>query len=124
MSGLQSLGGYAFPWDPDRWTIPKAEKFWGKVQTYSSAAFFSFGISIVGKEVVLEWDWMSSAQFAALDALYQSDEPVVWNPPGASAFEVNILGCDGEYFEVLGTDIEYRKNVKITLMIMREIAGS
>jgi hypothetical protein len=122
----QSLGIYEFPWNPDKYTVPKPEKFWGRVQTYSSVAFFSFGVTIVGKEIVLEWNWMSADQFAALDSIYRSDASVIWDPQDGDGllYRAEILGFDGEYFEVVGTDFIYRKNVKLTLMITEEMTGS
>jgi hypothetical protein len=116
-----SLNGYDFPWAPDRWTIPKADKFTGRTLTWSSAGFFSFGSSIIGKEIVLEWDWMSREQFDALDAIVQADTQVAWvTGYYGDAFNVEILGLDGEYFEVTAYEFPWRRNVKLTMMIMSQ----
>ncbi|MCJ7760978.1 hypothetical protein MUP59_07565 [Candidatus Bathyarchaeota archaeon] len=57
-----SLNAYTFTWNPDRWTIPELDLSYAVVQTYESVAYFEWGLSIVGKEIILEWDWMKLAQ--------------------------------------------------------------
>ncbi len=116
-----SLGNYAFEWPPDRWTIPKAEKYSGRVRTYGSAAFFSFGTWIVGKEILLEWDFMPDDQFETLNGLYLDDEPKLWDPGTGEGYLVEIVSFDGAYGEVVGYDKPYRFNVKMVLMIMAEV---
>ena len=117
------LDSYTFPWNPDRWTIPKEEKFYGKVLTYTSAAFFSFGISIIGKEILLEWDWMSIDQFGALNAIFLSNEGCVWDPKDGYIYDVEILSFDGAYFDTTALDAPWRKNVKMVLMILSKGGG-
>ena len=113
-----TLGEYTFAWEPDRWTIPKKEKYSGRTLTYRSAAFFSFGVEIVGKEIPLEWNWMFKAQFDSLYALYISDAQLVWVPGDGYAYTVEIVDFVGEYFEVSGHVGPWRQNVKMLLMIM------
>ncbi len=120
----QILGSYEFDWNPDRWMIPKAEKFSGQVLTYEGAAFFSFGVSIIGKEIVLEWDWMGLSQWNQLDAMYQSDEGYLWTPGDGHTYNVEIPHLDGAYFEVVDLNFPYRKAVKLTLMIMSVVGQS
>lgn len=76
------LGGYTFDWTPDVFTLPQAEKSTGKVKTYSSVAFFSWGVSLLGKEISLEWDWMEVDQYERLRSLFEANAPVVWDPEG------------------------------------------
>ena len=76
------LGGYTFDWNPDTFTLPQAEKSLGKVKTYSSVAFFSWGLSLAGKEISLEWDWMGVDQYERLRSLFEANAPVVWDPEG------------------------------------------
>jgi hypothetical protein len=76
------LGTYTFGWNPDQFTLPYAEKSAGRVQTYSSVAFFSWGVSLPGKEISIEWDWMSVDQYERLRTLFEADAAVVWDPEG------------------------------------------
>lgn len=117
MSNME-LGTYEFDWNPDRWTIPKEEKFYGKVLTYSSVGYFSFGLSIIGKEILLEWDWMSVDQFNELNQLYISDIGYIWGPKDGFLYNVEILSFDGAYFETTALDAPWRRNVKMVLMIL------
>jgi hypothetical protein len=113
------LNDYTFTWFPDRWTIPKADKFSGKTLTWESAGFFSFGTSIIGKEIILEWDWMPHDQFDELNNIVLLDTQVLWATGFyGEAFNVEVVGLDGEYFETTAYNFEYRRNVKLTLMIM------
>lgn len=74
------LGAYTFDWNPDVFTLPQAEKSHGKVKTYSSIAFFSWGLSLAGKEISMEWDWMSVDQYERLRTLFEANAAVVWDP--------------------------------------------
>ncbi len=120
----QILAAYEFDWNPDRWTIPKAEKFYGKVLTYESVGYFSFGVSIIGKEIVLEWDWMGLVQWNQLDILFQSDVGYIWTPGDGHSYNVEILHLDGAYFEVVDLNAPYRKGVRLTLMILSIVGES
>jgi hypothetical protein len=113
-----TLGGYSFPWLPDRWTMPKAEKFSGRLLTYSAAAFFSFGTSIIGKEIILEWDLMGVAQFNEINTQYLADTQKNWNPGTGNQYTVELVNLDAEYVETVAYDYAYYKNVKLLLMIM------
>jgi len=187
------LGDYTFGWNPDRFTLPHAEKSAGKVQTYSSVAFFSWGVSPIGKEISIEWDWMSVDQYERLRTLFEANAAVVWDPEakirlfhgsvtngpfvtaktltggtsGATAnisevvsdtpwnflvmsgmtgtfvagetvtdnsvpakssiltsvesfrtYNVEILSLDGKLFEEIGTNMPYRKEVRMRLLIL------
>jgi len=112
-----SLGDYEFNWPPDRWSIPKSEKYSGRVLTYDSAAFFSFGTSIAGKEILLEWDIMEAEQFEELENLYLDDESKTWDPGNGWIYTVEIISLEGSYGDVVGYDMPYRFNVRMLLMI-------
>lgn len=73
------LGNYTFVWEPDAYTIPSAKKFSAHVPTHSGVAYFSWGVSIVGKEIELEWDWMSAEQFLEIKSLYEEDLQKIWD---------------------------------------------
>ena len=113
-----TLGGYLFDWNPDQFGILKEEKYTGVVLTYGSIGYFSFGTSIVGKQILLEWNWMKQSQFDTLNGLYLSDESKIWIPGDGYIYTVEILKLDGMYFEVSGLDAPYRKEVKMLLLII------
>lgn len=114
------LDAYDFSWQPDSWTIPKHEKYYGKVLTYESAGYFSFGTSIIGKEIILSWDFMSIAQFNQLNQLCLDDESHLWEPDNGYIYLVELLKLEGEFFEVVDMNSSYRRNVQLTMMIMSE----
>lgn len=74
------LGSYTFMWVPDKFTIPKQDKFNALVLTYSGVEFFSWGCDIVGKRIDLEWKWMGHEQFRQLQKLLEDDEEKTWYP--------------------------------------------
>jgi len=115
------LGSLTLAWNPDKWTIPDPAQAISEQDTYSSNVIFFYGEKIVGKQIDLEWEWMSQAQFDALDALYQADLPVVWDLEEVldpRTFAVEILSLDGELFDVALWDQPYRANVKVSLLIL------
>ena len=115
------LGALTLAWDPDKWTIPDPKQVIAEKDTYSSNVIFFYGEKIVGKRIDLEWDWMSQAQFDALDVLYQADLPVAWDlqePTDPRTFTVEIEKMDGALFDVALWDQPYRKDVKVSLIIL------
>jgi hypothetical protein len=115
------LGDLTLAWDPDKWTIPDARQVISEQDTYSSNVIFFYGEKIVGKQIELEWEWMSQAQFDALDVLYQADLPVVWDLEEVldpRTFTAEILSLDGKLFDVALWDQPYRKDVKVALVIL------
>lgn len=74
------LGTYTFETNPDQFTIPRAQKYSASQKTHSSVAFFSWGTSIIGQEILLEWELTSCDQFNRLDALLQADAQEEWDP--------------------------------------------
>lgn len=74
------LGSYTFEHDPDRWTPPRAKISNAVLETYSSVAYFSWGATIIGLQILMEWDKMTCDQFNRLDLLYQADASITWAP--------------------------------------------
>lgn len=74
------LDNYTFDFKPDKWTIPRPQKFAATVKTYSGLAFFSWGLSIIGLELLLEWELLSQLQFTKLDEIFAADETVLFEP--------------------------------------------
>jgi len=115
-----SIGGVTPADNPTSMTLVRPDKKNAVVETYSSVAYFSWGASIVGKIIELVWDFMSTSNFTSLDALFTADAVVVFNPQTGTTYNVNILSLDGEYF--LGVQDDLRKNVKMQLLIMSQVA--
>ena len=187
------LGSHTFDWNPESFTLPQAERSTGKVKTYSSIAFFSWGLSLAGKEISIEWDWMGVDQYERLRTLFEGNASVVWDPeakvrlfhgtvtngpfvpaktltgaasgatgtigqvvadtpwnflvlasvtgsfqagetvtdnsvPAKSAvltsveafqtYTVEIVSLDGKLFEEIGTDMPYRKDIRMRLLVL------
>lgn len=124
-----SLGNeYDLPYYPSAFTIPRPARSGAYVETYESVAYFSWGFFTAGKIIELEWNYMPSAQFDALDVIFQNDVGVVWDPgiSGLSAtYNVEIVDFVGEFHEAVGTETEiWRKNCKMTLLILSEVEDS
>jgi hypothetical protein len=122
-----SLGTYTFDSNPsDLDEIIGKKKSQASVQTYAGVAYFSWGTLIAGVEVELTWDYMSCAQYDSLDALYQADAGVVWDPQDgqspAVTYNVEITELTGRYFIGLSPTAEWvRRDVKMRLLILSEV---
>ena len=119
------LSTTTFARDPQQMTMIRGEKICTYALTYSGVAFFSWGATVVGKVVDLEWAAMPSTQFDALDTVMKADTTCVFDPAipnSTQTYEVNILGLDGEYFlsPESSANVE-RLNCKLSLLIMSEI---
>jgi hypothetical protein len=122
------LGEYPLPYYPSAFTSPCPDRSNAFVLTAESVAHFSWGFFIVGKTIDVQWDYMPSEQFEALEAIFQEDKEVFWDPgiPGLSlTYNVQIVDFTGDFHEAVGTATEiWRKNCKMTLLIMSENAES
>jgi hypothetical protein len=103
-------------------TLIRADRISAAVQTYTSVAFYSWGARLIGKVVTLSWNAMTSTQFNALDAIFQADATVVFNPTdivgGSTTYNVEIVSLNGEY---LAGVLELRINCTMELLIMSVI---
>jgi hypothetical protein len=125
--GNMILGTYTFesnPADLDEIVGPK--KSCASVPTYSGVAFFSWGSLVAGVEVELTWDYMSCEQYDDLDALYQADAAVVWDPQDgqspAVTYNVEITDLTGRYFIGLDPNEDWpRRDVRMKLLILSEV---
>ena len=116
------LDTYTFTNLPDKMTAIEQDKENTSIKTYSSVAYFSWGISYLGKILELVWDYMDASDYSSLRSLYEADEAIVFEPEvseSETTFNVEILDCYGEYFYDLTT---VRKNVTVRLLIMSEVA--
>lgn len=74
------LGTYTFEHLPDQFDPPRPKKSAASLETYSSVAYFSWGVSILGAEILLEWDRMTCDQFNRHDIQFQADAALTWDP--------------------------------------------
>jgi hypothetical protein len=79
------LGGYLFPWKPDRFTIPRGEKESSVAIGLSALGFLAEDPILESKEIVLEWEFVSEVQYEAMRLIYLNDERVEWDLFGTSA---------------------------------------
>ena len=111
--------------DPQRMTMVRADKFNASKLTYTSVAYFTWGTSIVGKEILLEWPVMDADEFAALDAIFIADVAFNFTPSDGSShvYSVNMTSLNGEYFRgrTLAATTT-RKNVRMVLLIISVVS--
>ena len=119
------LSTTTFAKDPGKMTMIRGDKICNYVLTYSGVAFFSWGATVVGKVIDLEWNAMPSTQFDSLDTVMNADATCIFNPGitgSTQTYEVNILGLDGEYFIDPESSVDrWRLNCKLSLLIMSEV---
>ena len=124
-----ALGTYTFNMNPSDITpFIKPDKINASTLTYSDVAYFSWPPSIVGKKFTLTWTIVSAAQFDTMDAIFQADLPVVWNPNNEYGYlyTVQITKCDAVYYEKWTTAFEgdtdvLRKNAVLELLVLQRI---
>lgn len=116
------LSTTTFALDPFSMDMIRPEKICKAALTYSSVHYFSWGATIVGKQIELRWNGMPSTMFDALDTIYKNDTVVVFNPniPGSTeTYNVNLLDLQGQYFiSQESSSNYYRTNCKLRLLIM------
>jgi len=120
-----SISTTTFVAEPAQMTILKSDKVCSFIKTYDGVAFFSWGKSIVGKEIMLNWAAMPSTMFDAIDALIATDTTAVWDPniPGSTVtYSVNLLGLNGAYWiSKESSSAYYRKDCSLRILIMSEV---
>ncbi len=119
-----SLGGHTLTYYPSNFTPPRPVRSNAYLETMDSVAHFSWGFFYAGRVIDLEWNYMPSEEFDDLDAVFQQDEQVVWDPgiPDLSAtYNVQILDFNGEFHEAVGSATEiWRRNCKMSLLIISQ----
>lgn len=122
--GAQILGTVTFTKNPGWMTIIRPDRYSSYVLTYSSVGFFSWGSSIIGKEVLLKWNAMPTAQYEDIQDLWESDTEVIFDPKDdeGNIYDVEILDFQGEYCVGIsaagGPTYTIRKNVTLKLLIL------
>ena len=116
------LDTYTFAWTPDNWDPPIPRKRQASVLTMEGVGYFSWGTEIIGKEIDLEWNFVSLTQYDALEALYVADESVLWDldVAGMQNYMVELVDLAGELPEVAGYDQGYMHKVRLTLLILSQ----
>lgn len=112
------LGTYTFANNPIGFPIPQKKRAATSVETIGGVEFFSWGVFVAGRKVDLSWQWMSPGQFSSLAQILEADAQVVWNPQTGTSYNVQVLDLDGEFHGDLSSSAHYRKNVRLTLLIM------
>ena len=120
----QVLGTVTFAKNPGWMTIIRPDRFCSYVLTYGSVGFFSWGLSVIGKEVHLKWNVMSVAQYEDIQNLWETDAEVIFDPKDGESltYDVEILDFQGEYCVGIpasgGPSHGTRKNVVLKLLIL------
>lgn len=115
---MQKLGGITFTFNPDRQSLPLKKKPVASVGTYSSSAIFQWTPIWEGSIISLEWEFMPSAQYDDLVDLYLSTDAIEFDTDnGGDKYNVIVTDLSGDYFEVAGAGLAYRKNVRIQLEV-------
>lgn len=120
---------YDFALLPGKMTMIRSVKSCAAKQTYTSVAFFSWGVSIIGKPIFLSWNAMPATMWKQLDTFYANDAPLIWDPtltlvPASTLYNVEMIDLDGDY--LLGgyddtLDSSYRGDAVMTLLILSEV---
>ena len=124
-----SIGSVTFIQNPAKMTAVKKDRIIGYVKTYGSTtdprlAIFSWGATIVGKRIDMNWPAMLSTEFAALQALIEADATVVFNPQlgDSKTYNVELLDLEGVYhmYSTSGAGI-YRTDVVLSFIIVSQV---
>ena len=121
---MQKLGGYTFYWDPDEMSMPYSEKTVAEAKTFGGSQVFEWDATIVGKEVVLKWDYMPVGMFNALRRRFLNTGTLyTWDPEivGGTTYSVVIKKLEGAYFKHMREDTEWRRGVKMTLSLRAKV---
>ncbi len=118
-----SIGGFRFPHNPSRMTVPEAKRSTAKVKTITDIAFFSFGTMINGLEMTLEWDFMRANTYASIHSLIMADTGATFNPQDGlgTLYDIEFEDIVGDLHLGLGqSSSDSRKNVKLVFTILRK----
>lgn len=115
------FNGYELEYDPDECTEPRPVKSVGVVETYRSVQFFDWGTTLPGAQVSLSWDFMSAAEFYALDAIYAQAGAVLWES-GMNGKQYNVIITEFSGALINASDmLPYREKVSMELRIIEEV---
>lgn len=131
MSVRMSLGAYTFERNPSIYSAPDLMtpiRRVASVETYESIAVFSWGVSIIGKEISLKWEYLPDSQYNAMMALYIADTAVVFDPQqgDGKTYNVELMGMSGAYHYKLnsGDDEDvWRSKISLDLLVISEVVA-
>lgn len=116
-----TLGSYTFAENPQRSDLVESYKDVATVKTYGGSAVFQWDVTIIGKEIDLEWDSMSTTMYGELRTLYVDDSSVVFDPQNGNTYNVIVTNLEGKYYDSGLEDIAYRQDVTLTLHILSQV---
>ena len=116
-----SLGAYTFDMNPqvlkDVLTPKKNAAF---IETYSDVAYFSWGTTMKGRVISLEWNFCPVTQYDELETLFLADSSVTFDPKNGLTYTVEIMNLRGELFNYITKSTWWRRNVKVDLLFISE----
>lgn len=124
------LGSYTFGLNPSIYTPPylmTPTRHVAAVKTYDSIAVFSWGSSITGKTIRLEWNYLPDSQYQEFQTMLLADTSLVFDPDDGSGktFTCEIMNLEGRYHYKLkgaaGEDV-WRSRVVLELLILSEVS--
>jgi len=117
------LDSYTFVKQPGEMTLLEKDKINTSLLTYTSVAYFSWDVTMVGRTITLKWGGMTTTEFDTFQTKFEADAQVVWDPQqgGVTTYNVEITRLTGEYHLSLLDSATYRTNVEMDLLIMSEV---
>ena len=118
------LGAYTFVHNPSEISeLLTPELSSSTVKTYTSIAHFSWGSRLVGKPVVLRWEYMTTGQYTSLQGLLVADNNVAFDPTDGSnkTYLVKITSLRGTMHVMPATG--HRKDVELAVVLLDEGAA-
>lgn len=115
------FGSYTLVRQPNFMTILHEDRDISYVKTHSSMHTFSWGLTMVGKEVEIRWNYMPTIQYAELLSIYQDDDSFTFDPQDDEGFTytVQMLIFNGEYLvHLTNTSKHMRQNIIMVLLIL------
>lgn len=117
------IGSYTLLSNPSEMTVLKTDKIAAHELTYAGVAFFDWGVSFVGKVVVLKWDYMLATEFDNIDGLVDDMGDKIFDPQDGKSktYDVWLKKLDGEYYldPSSGAGV-FRRNVELTMVIKEQ----
>jgi len=120
---MMSLGSYTFLRNPEKCTYPQKRKYASVVETFGGAAYFSWGCVLPGQILNLTWPGMETTMFDELITLFEADTQVVFDPNVGlgTTYNVEIQSLLGDFLAPYPGAADYKKNVKMELVIISEV---
>lgn len=114
---------YTLVRQPNYMTILHEDRDISYVKTHSSVHTFSWGLSMIGKEVEIRWNYMPTTQYAELLSIYQDDDYFTFDPQDGEGYTytVEMLEFHGEYLvHLTNTSNHMRQNILMLLLVLSQ----